>query len=146
MDQEDEVVTHQPEAPESNTMTLTVTGALARKLRLMAQDEGMTQEELVRELLAEGVTLRAWEIIEGKGAMRGIHPGQQQTQGGPSQGQRPHHRPQGGGHNRNNHQRRGGGGFQGNGNRAPRGQGGGNWMEDRASFLEYVRNQEPRQR
>jgi len=101
----------------AQTLTLPLSAALLAKLRASAEDEGVTIEQLATELLSEGVVLRAWEIIERKNAMRA-----------PSHGN-------GHGHgNGNGH----------HGNRRP--QANVNWMEDRAAFLEYVRNQEKRGR
>lgn len=135
-----------PSAPikeESTEFSIKLSGPLARKMRQTARDEGISIDEFARELLAEGVVLRAWEIVERKGAMRGGSQQPQQQGGGHRQG----------GYNRGNG---GGGNHQGGGNNNRRpgnfqgqGQGGGQrngWMEDRASFLEYVRNQEGRQR
>ena len=123
-------------APEQTTLPVRLTEALLSKLRRSAQEEGVDLDTLVHELLSEGVTLRAWEIIERKNAMRA-----------PSTGNSPYQQPgqnrSGGNNNRrhnnnNNNNRRGGGG----GN-APSGTA---WMEDKAQFLEYVRNQEKRRR
>lgn len=98
-------------------LTVQVSSSLKEKLARTAQEEGVSVDALAQELLAEGVVLRAWEIIERKSAMRG------NTQ------QQPQHR----------HPRHGNG--NGNGPRRHQ-QAAGNWMEDRAAFLEYVRNQE----
>lgn len=122
---------------------------LLRKLRDTARDEGIDLSALVAELLAEGVTLRAWEIIERKGAMRG------HTSGGMPPGpgnQRYGHRNHG--NDRHNHHRGGLNERHGNsrygqpqGNRRQSGQPPNNaWMEDKAAFLEYVRNQEKQRR
>ncbi len=121
--------------PQPAGLALELSQQLLGKLRHSAQEEGVSVEQLASELLAEGVVLRAWEIIERKSAMRG-------SQGGHPQG------PQG------NTQRRGPGQYGNNANnaRGPQQGGGGNrrpntnWMEDKAAFLEYVRNQEKRGR
>lgn len=98
-------------------LTVQVSSSLKEKLTRTAQDEGVTVEALVQELLAESVVLRAWEIIERKSQMRG------NTQQQPQQQHRQQQR-------------------NGNGPGPRRNQPAGNWMEDRAAFLEYVRNQE----
>ena len=99
------------------------------KLLRMAQDEGVALESLVQELLAEGVTLRAWEIIERKSAMRG--------------GNQSHGQPQGGFNGNGNHRQQGGhshGGQNANhrhghqgGHRRPGGVGNA-WMEDKRAY------------
>ena len=124
------------------------------KLIRVALDEGVGLEALVQELLAEGVTLRAWEIIERKSAMRGGYPGAAPPQTGrPAYGNQNH--PQGGGPGRSGGggrtpptgQYQSGGYGQGGGGGTRRPPAGGNaWMEDKAAFLEYVRNQERRRR
>lgn len=104
-------------------LTLQLTSSLKDKLVATARDEGVSVDALAQELLAEGVVLRAWEIIERKSAMRAQASS--------------HHSGHNGNGNGNRH--------RGNGSSGPRrGQAGGNWMEDRAAFLEYVRNQEKR--
>lgn len=147
-----------PPARPEPVLSLKLSAALHGRLRHQAQDEGISIEALVQEMLAESVVLRAWEIMERKTAMRGGSAGMGSGQ--------PHG--QGGGHRSNYGQ-----GQPANGNskysrphyNAPTGQGGyGNggrsngyqnnqgrnqnqaWMEDRAAFLEYVRNQEKRGR
>jgi hypothetical protein len=77
-------------------------------------------------LLAEGVVLRAWEIVERKNQMRGSHSGSQASHGGRSGNHNSRN------HNRHNKNSRGGmshGRYQ-------------SIMDDKATFLEYVRNQE----
>jgi predicted DNA binding CopG/RHH family protein len=125
-----------------STFTLAISESLVQRLKAKAQAEGVTVDEFAAELLAEGLVLRAWEIMERKSAMR--QPQQSQTGGRP---------------NGNSHRYAGSfkGGQQGgnfNGNRV-RPQGNNhqsnhrrssykNVMEDSASFLEYVRSQEKR--
>lgn len=143
----DDELDERPLPPREPVLTARLSHQLHDKLIRTARDEGVTLESLVQELLAEGVTLRAWEIIERKGAMRGIQP-----QGSGPQGPRDNNR----NFNNNQHGNRHQGGHQGhrgpggnNGrmsnNRAP-GRGNNAWMEDKAAFLEYVRNQEKRRR
>lgn len=129
------------EAPSSTPVEgpfeVTLTRALKSKLANMARDEGVDLEQLVQELLAESVTLRAWEIIERKNAMRGASDGSsQQGAGRPFQPNGPR-RP--GGNSYAGQQQQGG-------RRPPPGGIGNAWMEDKAAFLEYVRNQEKRRR
>ncbi len=114
-------------------LSVRISEALFQKLKTEAEDEGIDLGSLVSELLAEGVALRAWEIIERKAAMRGALPGasghrEAQATGngnfrGPPKHGMPQARPS-----------------------APPGKGNTAWMEDRAAFLEYVRNQEKRRR
>ncbi len=117
-----------------NEIKVKLSEALYRKLNAQAQEESLAIEELVRELLAESVVLRAWEIIERKNQMRGGSPNNQQ-QTGRSQNN----------NNHNNHNHRG--------NHRKGGHRGGmsqmrynSIMDDKASFLEYVRNQERNRR
>jgi hypothetical protein len=107
-----ELMLHEP-------LTVQISAALKEKLARTAQEEGVSIDVLAQELLAEGVVLRAWEIIERKSAMRG---NSQPSHHHHQQQHRPHRHGNGGGHRRH--------------------QPNGNWMEDRAAFLEYVRNQE----
>jgi hypothetical protein len=134
-------------------LTVSLSAALRAKLASVAADEGVDLGTLVAELLAEGVTLRAWEIIERKSAMRGAsHPRDPQPRPGggrpPLRGNTPQS-----GHDGGNGRSYGQG--QNGGRAGPRGpkprQGhgahqAGYWMEDKAAFLEYVRNQEKRGR
>jgi hypothetical protein len=146
-DDEDEA----PPPPLEASMTITLSRQLHGRLIRTAQEEGVTPAALAQELLAEGVTLRAWEIIERKSAMRGQSSPQPQA-GGNGNG-----RPFGNGNGNGSNYRHGGrpggpGNSGGNGNNRAgnpnRRQGAPNnaWMEDKAAFLEYVRNQEKRRR
>lgn len=108
----------------TSSLTLRLSKGLRAKIQSQAEEEGIAIEELVMEYLSESVTLRAWEILERKNQMRG-----------------------GGNHNHSHPQRN----HSQNSNRAPRkGNHRGNMshsryqsiMDDKASFLEYVRNQE----
>ena len=115
-----------------NTISVKLSEALYRKLTKSAEEEGIDLGAFVTELLAEGVVLRAWEIVERKNAMRGDSaPNGNSNQGGNfNRGNNGNNR-----HRNNNRQQRRGNHQQNQG-----------WMDDRASFLEYVRNQEKRQR
>jgi hypothetical protein len=138
-----------PMVPRDLTLNVKISRQLHSKLLNSAQEEGVSLEALVQELLAEGATLRAWEIIERKYAMRGQAVNNNNAGNGGhrnfnSQFNNPRHT-QG---SRNG--AHGGGGRPGGNN--GRGQGGGRlqtgtaWMDDKAAFLEYVRNQEKRRR
>ena len=138
-----------------SSLSLKVSRALKKRLEMSARDEGVTVQDLASELLAEGLVLRAWEIVERKSAMRsGAGPAagstqqhqQHQRQGNVRQGH------SGGGSSPNRH---GGGGSNSSAPNRHGGGGGGrmnkrhanhaaslNVMEDKAAFLEYVRNQE----
>ncbi len=138
-------------APEAlpDTLTIRISKSLHRKLRDNAREESVTMDELVSELLAEGVVVRAWEIVERKQTMRG----------GQGQGQR----------NQPNTNANGnvahGNTVQGNQQSRIQFQQGGNpqaqkklqrqarqhansmdLLQDKAAFLEYVRNQEKKRR
>ena len=99
---------------------LPLSRSLARKVQQKAADEGVSPEELLCELVAEGLVLRAWEIMERKSTMRGGN-----------------NRPQTF-NQKNRYQQKGRRGF----NRGNRNEKGNALLEDRAAFLEYVRNQE----
>ncbi len=103
----------------THVFKLPMSKALARKVQQKAADEGVSPEELLCELVAEGLVLRAWEIMERKSTMRG---GRAQN------------------FNQKNRfrEQKGRRGFN-RGNRAEKGTA---LLEDRAAFLEYVRNQE----
>lgn len=109
-------------AEAKHIFSLPVSRSLARKIQSKAADEGVTSEELICELIAEGLVLRAWEIMERKSTMRGGRP-----QGG-------NYTQKGNNRYRDQKNRRGFGK-----NRAEKGTA---ILEDRAAFLEYVRNQE----
>lgn len=114
----------------SSGLTLKLSETLHKKLCAKAQHEGVSPQELAQELLAEGLVLRAWEIIEKKQAMRGA------SSGGLAQN---HHSSSGrqGRFRANSNSRRGGGSYDQQRKGHYR-----NLMEDRANFLEYVRAQE----
>jgi hypothetical protein len=128
-----------------HTLSVGLSESLYRKLAQKAHGEGVSLEEMARELLAEGVVLRAWEILERKMMMRtsgNSHGGFQQSEGrsrGPSrnpmQSSGMHNKP-----------RNGGGSFQGGANpsapRRPSPTQYRNILEDSANFIEYVRSQE----
>jgi hypothetical protein len=135
-----ETVSVKPKAQKEGNLILNVSETLKRKLIETSQDEGIGVEDLAAELLGEGLVLRAWEIIERKSAMSGNSNGNQQQSKGK-------HYQNKGGYKQQGHFKRGKKGGNGNGN------GNGNKknnynriMDDNANFLEYVRNQENRNR
>jgi len=154
MDEEEEAAPT-PAAPEPDEYILPVrmSRSLYKKLQYTSQDEMVSIDDFACELLAEGLVLRAWEIMERKSAMRG---------GGPGHGV-PHGNSRHGGGGGGDQRHGGAGNHQGGGNK---GGGGGrqhhrgnrqntraqnhantlNLMEDKAAFLEYVRNQERKRR
>jgi hypothetical protein len=150
--QEEDAMAQLEGAPEAlpETLTIKISKSLHRKLRDNAREESVTMDELVSELLAEGVVVRAWEIVERKQTMRG----------GQGQGQR---------NQSNNNNANGnvahGNTVQGNQQSRIQFQQGGNphaqkklqrqarqhansmdLLQDKAAFLEYVRNQEKKRR
>ncbi len=132
--------TRKPEA-ENDGLRLRLSQSLTKKLKEQAADEGISLEEFVGELLAESVVLRAWEIVERKNAMKGHQPQ------GPNSGGRPgrdNASNQGGG-NRGGQRQQG----QNQGNKGHRGMSHVRYqtiMDDKATFLEYVRSQEKARR
>lgn len=113
------------ETVDENRLQIKLSGSLRKKLKQQAQDEGLSLEDFISELLAESVVLRAWEIVERKNQMRSS----------PS-----NHNSQNSGHRSGNHQQNRGGNRKGH-----RGMSHGRYqsiMDDKATFLEYVRNQE----
>ena len=117
----------QPESDEA-TLKITVSRSFASKLKRTAQEEGLSLDDLATELLTEGLVIRSWEIVERKLTMRG------ETG------------------NQNNNQNRGNNNFRRNNHHKHGGQGGkrpgfnNNVLDDRASFIDYVRNQNPNRR
>jgi|GEM_PF-1218009 len=127
----------QSKQPESYTLNVRMSETLYKKIQQVARDEGVSTDDFACELLAEGIVLRAWEIVEKKSAMRGGNMGNQ-----PQNNQRHGHN-KGGGHQGQGGGNRGRGGHhKGRGNYSSSM----NLLEDKAAFLEYVRNQEKRGR
>ena len=134
-----------PTAGANDGLRVRLSESLVKKLKEQAADEGISLEEFISELLAESVVLRAWEIVERKNAMKG--PSGQ----GPTGGGRNNYNNQNQG-NKGNNQRGGGGGGSssgsGAGNQGNKGHRGMSQvryqsiMDDKATFLEYVRSQE----
>lgn len=122
---------------KSQQLQLTIPKSLFIKLKMMAADEGISIDDLAFELIAEGAVVRAWEIVEKKSTMR---QGGGNGNAGNNQG-----------NNRYRQNRNGNGGGQ----RRHNNNNGGNrrgqpsihkLIEDKASFMEYVRNQEKKRR
>lgn len=138
-----------PSSSANDGLRVRLSESLVKKLKEQASDEGISLEEFISELLAESVVLRAWEIVERKNAMKGPS-GQGQ---GPMGGGRNNYNNQSQG-NKGNNQRGGGGGTGGTGggnqgNKGHRGMSQVRYqsiMDDKATFLEYVRNQEKTRR
>ncbi len=139
-------------------LSFQVSKTLKKRLEQSAREEGVSVDDLASELLAEGLVLRAWEIVERKSTMRsGGSPQQQQhqqqRQGNVRQGHsnnKPSSGYQGGGNNSKYGGGSGGGSGGGGGGRMNKRHAAHatslNVMEDKAAFLEYVRNQERKNR
>jgi hypothetical protein len=124
--------------PEDSGLTIRISKELQAKLKYQAEDEGITLHEYISELLAEGAVLRAWEIVERKAQMRGVHNGPSHPQ---QQNQR--HNGNGNGHGgRRNDRFNGANNNNNNSNRRMSNNRYQSIMDDKASFLEYVRSQE----
>lgn len=136
--------------PLPDHLTIRISKVLHRKLRDNAREEGVTMDELISELLAEGVVLRAWEIVERKHTMRGGNQGNfnRNPQSGNVNGN------VASGNNQQGHQQHRSQ-FQQGGNRqaqkklqrqARQHANAMDLLQDKAAFLEYVRNQEKKRR
>lgn len=120
-------------------LDLTVSLSLYRKLHNKAKAEGISLGDLASELLAEGLVLRAWEIMERKSAMKvgssvpaaNARPGRQNYNRNNSNSNS----------NSNNHSR---GRYRSTGSQAQgkRPKFSSQDMGDNANFIEYVRSQE----
>ncbi|MBF0440908.1 MAG: hypothetical protein HQK54_03300 [Oligoflexales bacterium] len=113
-------------------LRINLSRSLCKKIKQQAQEEGLTVNEYIMELLSEGVVVRAWEIVERKNQMRGqahhsVHSQSNSSRNSASTGHvRGHNNSRKGLHHR--------GGMTPGRYQAI--------MDDKASFLEYVRNQE----
>lgn len=135
--------------PLPDLFSVKISKSLHRKLIDYAREEGVVVDELAAELLSEGVVLRAWEIIERKQTMRGGHSQfNRQSQGSNVNG----NVAQGGQHQGGQQHR---GQFQQGGNRqaqkklqrqARQHANAMDLLQDKAAFIEYVRNQEKKRR
>lgn len=119
-EQKVETVVDNHKQSNKNGLTINLSNSLLRKLSKQAEDEGVSLEDFVSELLAESVVLRAWEIVERKSQMRSTPSQNPNSRSGNSSG-----------NSRNNNRkgRMSHGRYQ-------------SIMDDKATFLEYVRNQE----
>lgn len=113
-----------------NHVLIKLSKQLKSRLKQTADSEGVAVDDLVEELLAESIVLRAWEIMQQKGAMRGESGnssgfGGNRVQGGgsnyrPQQNQRSNNQrsnnQRGGRHNSQNRNRQQGGGNRYNNN------------------------------
>lgn len=134
----------EPDDPNAGKLTLQISRALYFRMKYQAKEEGLSLEEFATELLAEGAVLRAWEIIEKKGQMRGIP--MQGNGNGPGNAHR-NNQQSGNRHNSNNSGGNNhGGGHRKNGHRGMSQSRYQSIMDDKANFLEYVRNQERNRR
>ena len=118
---------------EKKKLEVNVSLSLKQKLREKANEEGVTIDDFIGELLAEGLALRAWEIIERKSMMRHNPP----SYSSPRQGGHRQRNQNANAHQfsygyKNNHQN----------NHNNRGNRYSNIMEDNANFIDYVRKQE----
>ena len=129
---------------EDNTLTISLSRALYKKLKSKASVEGVSPEDLASELLAEGLVLRAWEIMERKSTMRQSSNGGNYNQGGNRSGHKQSYRNGSqNGYNRGRSSNHSNSNYSNSNNNS--GQRRGNYqhiLEDSANFLEYVRNQE----
>lgn len=127
------------EKADAHTLKVTLSESLFRKLQYKAQGEGVSLEELARELLAEGVVLRAWEIVERNKAMMRPNSNaagfsnENRSRSPNSRPQSPMQKPRSGFQSPNssapNHAQRRPSNYR-------------NILEDSANFIEYVRSQE----
>ena len=134
-------------------LNLKLSTSLRKKLIEKAALEGLSVDAFAAELISEGLVLRAWEIMEKKTAMK-------TNMGNSNFARQPRYTPKSNGNyrkynysNSSPKQNSDSGNHSVNGN--VQGQGHRNYaqnnsytqlMEDSASFLEYVRNQERHQR
>ncbi len=117
---------------------LKVSKTLKDKLIMKAKSEGVSLEDFAGELLAEGLVLRAWEIMERKTAMsKGSGNGNSNNHNNNNQNKNRYNNNRHKRNNNNNNRR-----FNNNNN----GNFNGNTMDDKANFMEYLRNQEVQQR
>ena len=122
----EEISDNLDEFVDPNKLVVELSKSLMRKIIQQSKDEGISVGDFVGELISEGVVLRAWEIVERKGQMRN-----------------PQSVPSGNRNNINNSNNR---------NQRKNHRGGvshGRYqaiMDDKATFLEYVRNQERNRR
>ena len=134
----DETTTDQP----AKDLTVKLSRSLYAKLLESAHDEGIAVDELAKEILAEGVTLRIWDILDRRMRTREgemLHHQQNRgPQGGQNRGNQGNQGNQGNpGNNKGGHNRQHQGGPKGRNDR--RQERYNNILNDGPSFLEYVR-------
>lgn len=118
------------EPEDDQSLKVKLSRSLLKKIHQQAEDEGLSIDDFVTELLAESVVLRAWEIVERKNQMRNplssSSPNNNRL-GNPGNGNSNHNNGRGG------HRKHRGGMSHGRYQSI---------MDDKATFLEYVRSQE----
>ena len=126
------------EKSTSDFLKIKISNKLFRTLSEKAKQEGLNPEELAHELIAEGLVLRAWEILERKSAMKGSSnygTNNNNTSSHKSSRTNNKHRGPNGAKNRTsfspNHNKRHHKYTQAS-----------NILDNNANFIEYVRNQE----
>lgn len=135
----------------SSKMELKLSKSLSQQLLAKSSNEGVSPEELALELISEGLVLRAWEIMERKATLQKAPATNSNSNGRTQSGNRPNYtgnrgyKKEASGNRgrsgRQNHSHNGGGNRRGNGSA----NGSGNFqnvLDDRAAFLQYVRDQE----
>ncbi|MFK7825000.1 MAG: hypothetical protein AB8G05_12640 [Oligoflexales bacterium] len=130
---------------EENTLTISLSKALYKKLKSKASVEGVSPQDLASELLAEGLVLRAWEIMERKSTMRQSSNGGNYNQGGNRSGHKQSYRNGSqNGYNRGRSSNHNNSNYSNSNNNSGQNRRGNyqHILEDSANFLEYVRNQE----
>lgn len=123
---------------EKNILEIHISSSLQRKLKEKANEEGVALGDFISELLAEGIALRAWEIIERKSTMRSPP---NHRQGGRRQAV-VRSRNQSGNNGSSNSFSTGYKNKSSQNNYNNCNSRYSNIMEDNANFIEYVRNQE----
>ena len=118
-----------PVVAAAGTLTLQVSAALRRQLEAQAQEEGVSPALLAAELLAEGLVQRAWDL---PGRLQSKTSASGQRTAPPAAGAR--------GSGRRHHRQD----ARGDRQRAPRPEAAS--MDDQATFLAYVRQQERQRR
>ena len=130
---------------DAKEFVVRISQSLRRKISRQAHDEGLSTEEFVAELLAEGVVVRAWEIVERKNQMRGLPSNPQTSNRGSNNSNNSNNSNSNSNSNSNQYGRN-------QNNRKPNHRGGMSHtryqsiMDDKATFLEYVRQQERNRR
>lgn len=142
----------QQKIDNSMGLRLQLSKSLHQKIVTKAQAEGVSPEDLASELLAEGLVLRAWEIMERKSTMRSNGNGNnnsyviQANRSSNKQSYRGNHQNQYNGRGRNSspnsYHQNSGSNYSGSNNNHGRRSNYQHILEDSANFLEYVRNQE----